>query len=154
MNKIIFGFLILILPNCGTSQEIVSIEYYLNQWDAKTVVARKPDNFKDLHHYYFKNYSPDFFLMFDDLSDCINKIESREKIEGTRIMKSMVCLNFKEGSIKIYFDSQGNYYYNKNWYKRQNAFYYKLFCFFSNKLISNKILEEAKSKIKQEFWSD
>lgn len=138
------------------SVEVSQVQVYAVSWDAKYNLARNPKNIKQYHIFYFKNgNTEDFNKMFLDYNDCNDKL-SKQKVmsdsTANRFVNMLVEISFGKKKVSVCFDRQGNFFYNNLWHVKSNELYYLLFKYFSNEIVPPKVLEEAKSNSKDDFW--
>ncbi|MGQ0828677.1 MAG: hypothetical protein ACT4ON_09805 [Bacteroidota bacterium] len=138
-------------------EEITYIKIYSVEWNLKSKLAYTIDNFKDRYRYYFEYKENNLETMFIDYDDCIEKLSSQKIISSDSASEDMIRdyveLYFgKKKKIELFFDYKGNYYFQKKWHSRNDGFYYTLFKYFSNEMISKKLIEEAKKNFKDPLW--
>jgi len=152
---------LLLVSLIGFSQNIVeldSIKIYLIDWNKKYKFAIGIENFKEYYQHYFKTDGTDFKTMFLDYADCVEKLNSKSNIaheRKTKLLNSLVELHFNDGKVlEVFFDIKGNYYFQGEWHVMNNGLYYLLFKYFSNEIIPQQILDNAKSNFKDGFWHE
>lgn len=160
-NKYLLGTCIVLLfwANSLLAQKanaVTKIQVYAVSWDAKYNLARNPKNIKQYHEFYFKNgNAEDFNNMFLDYKDCVEKLSTQKALSDSvsnRFVNALVEISFGKKTLSICFDKQGNFYFNNVWHTRNNELFFMLFKYFSNEIISQKVLEETKDKYIDDFW--
>ena len=171
LNKIIIRFvffnilLLLLLPlNKLLSQPpaengLINIEYYLvEKKNMVSPLVTKNANFSFIERsvFYIRTSGYVFADIYDDYYSA-KKIISNNSIindslgQNRYLINSMVKFNFQEGTIVIYFDYKGNYFYDDCWYNIDYNLYYNLFKYFSDELIPKATIEEAKNKYENKY---
>lgn len=134
------------------------IKIYSASWNTKYLIPRGIKNIKELHSYFFQTDGSNLNLMFLDYEDCKTKLSEQKLLPDSlqaKIINSLVEFYFdKEHYVSIYFDNRGNYYFNEKWHVKSNELYYLLFKYFSNEIVPQKTLEEAKLDYKDNFWHE
>lgn len=116
-------------------------------WSLKSKLPITIKNFKTHYQYFFQTkteYNDTIFEDFEDYATVFKNLESQVHLilpEDVSYDKKHVCalvvITFPKGKrIKLYFDSVGNYCFNKIWYKKRDELYYSLFKYFSNYLVN------------------
>ena len=137
------------------SGKVDSVQMYLIEWNKKRRFAVGMRNFREHHEHYFKTDGLVFYRMFDDYQDCVNKLSSRDTVmyDNGTLLNSLIELKFQDGNtVEIFFDIRGNYFFNDSWYKMHDDFYFILFRYFSNLIIPNGLLDEAKRNLNEGEW--
>jgi hypothetical protein len=112
------------------------------------------DKFKEFHEYSFNIKDDDFDNMFPDYDECVKNLNSWDTLKTKpSFLNSLVEITFENGEkLEVFFDMKGHYFFEGNWHKINNEFYYLLFKYFSNELIPNAVLNSAKNNSKGDFW--
>ncbi|HET6243686.1 MAG: hypothetical protein H0V01_04745 [Bacteroidetes bacterium] len=136
---------------------VTLIKIYTVEWNLKSKIAYTMDNFKGRYKYYFENNGLGLENMFVNYNDCIDKLNSQKIIPSDSasftMIRNYVELKFeKKKSVNLYFDYQGNYYFENKWHSRNEGLYYSLFKYFSNTLVSETLIEQAKKKNNDSLW--
>lgn len=138
---------------------IKSVKLYCVEWNIKSNIAFTIENFKERYKYYFENKGNNLDIMFFDYQDCIEKLSKQEIIQtdsaGYNMIRTYIELKFnKNQKLELYFDVNGNYYFQNKWFKRNDCLYYNLFKYFSNILTQSSIIEKNKTKCQDAIWHD
>ena len=158
------SFIVLFLSICifsfgqSDTNTVESIKIYAVSWNALYTMPRKIDNIKKTHIYYFETKDSDFEKMFLDYSDCINKLSSQKELalkdsikkNRTNVLAELYFGNKKV--VSIFFDNDGNYYFTDKWHVKNYGLYYLLFKYFSNEIIPQAVINDAKKNLKDDFW--
>lgn len=155
IRKTIFIFIIFSLGFSSFAQcklknnEIKKVKIYLVEWNINTKLPYTIKNFKKFYRYYFEINKCDFDDLFFDYAECIEMLSSQKSISSdtaaSNFVRDYVEIRFLKGKkVKLYFDIIGNYYFKNKWYSRNDSLYYALFKYFSDLLIPQKIISQAK----------
>lgn len=146
-----------IISLVGKSQ-VISTKSYLMEWEPKYVLYPSVGDIRQRAQYIFIDNDPDIKLFFSDSASCVEKLKSREEKKAKK-RRNYSCLSvdlfFEDSSsISLFFNNNGDYYFDGKWYKMHPGLYYYLFRFFSNSLVPASILEIARKENKGEpaFW--
>ncbi len=135
------------------SQEITRIEMCFVKWDAKYVTITTIENISERCNYSFEVKEAGYFTLkdFSDYNSFSSFIRAQSIIKKDYkenvFINSQVKLFFGKKVIVLYFERYGDFYYQGNWYKRNDQLYVNLFNYFSNELIPDFVLTEAKRNI-------
>ncbi len=138
--------------------EINKIKIYAVSWNAKSKLAHTIYNIKKYHTYFFQTEEIELNNMFIDYNDCVSKLSSRESLFTSDTVKKVTTkvlaeLHFgNKKVISLFFDQQGNYFYANKWHKINSELYYLLFKYFSNEIVPQTTLDEAKRNYQDDFW--
>lgn len=141
-------------------QKDKEIKVYAVSWNTAYKLARTTENIQKTALYFFKSNETWVDVMFSDYEDCFQKLTKQKTIElpdnfsGSKVKtRVLVEIVFKPKKIiKVFFDNEGNFFFDNKWHVRNDEFYYLLFKYFSNEIVPEKILSTAKSNFKDELW--
>lgn len=138
------------------SEDIDSIEIYAIRWQPGRPYARSPKNFKDLSEFYFSTSEIYLNVFYTDYDEFFSNLDSRLIArDSIHYLNSMVILTFvNKKKLVLYFDLNGNYFFNDKWHMVQPELYYVLFRYFSNIIIPSSTLDYCKKKYRGDFWYD
>jgi hypothetical protein len=136
------------------STEVDSISVYFLEWKKKRRFAIGFHQIVKYHEHYYKTSGLYFYMMFDDYYDCYKKLSSWQKLEDGEesFLNSLVEFRFDTKVIRVYFDIEGHYYFNGQWYRPNYTMYYLLFRYFSDEIIPQTVLQKAKENSNGRFW--
>jgi len=146
--------------NTHAQDAINSIKIYSVEWNLKSKIPYTIDNFKNYYKYYFETKENDLENMFLDYNDCVEKLASQKELIlsdsiKTKKINALVELAFgKNKKVELFFDYKGNFYFRNKWHARNDGLYYILFKYFSNVIISQPSIEEAKQNVKDDLWHE
>lgn len=157
MRKCYFLIVIIILTTVSSllSQNglIDSLKIYAIKWDAQYTFARNNEGLKQFPLYCFQSNGAELNTFFLNFDDCVSKLHSGDSIAKGGSLRALVSIVFSDGkTVDVSFDSDGNYFFQQKWYKVNSEFYYTIFKFFSNEIVSDKTLQKCKKKYRGPFW--
>lgn len=152
-KNIILCILLIIINTQVKSQELTKINICLVKWNTKYITITTIENISERCSYSFEIKDPDYFTFekIDDYESFNLFIKSQSVIikdyKKNIYINSQVKFFFGENIVNMYFERYGDFYYQGNWYKRNDQLYVSLFNYFSNELIPDFVLSEAKKNI-------
>ncbi len=145
--------LLILISTFSYSQEINDVEIYTIKWNAKYKFARSINNFKEYHHYYMRIGASDFNIMFLNYDDFVLTMNKNDTICCGNFLNSLVEFTFEnKKTLSVFFDIKGNYYFQGKWHKINNSMYYLLFQYFSDIIIPQSILDNAKIEFEKDKY--
>lgn len=140
--------------NSFGASDLDKVRLYLIKPNVKYKLARTIENIKENYICYAEEYGNDAAFMFANYEDCIGKLKDQDKIERTSIL-CYACaeLCFNDKIVTVYFSREGDYFFEGQWHKRNNGFFYNLFSKFSNEYVLPEILENSKKCRYDIFWN-
>jgi hypothetical protein len=121
---LILLFLILQIPFIALSDNsFKKIKIYLSPWKNKYNTPTTIENIKDRVNCSFQTKRLVFgeHTIFEDYETWCDFITKQTLFDGERIggfVSSYAIIYFRFKKVKLFFDYQGRFYYNKKWYKR------------------------------------
>lgn len=158
MRIFILFFSITVLPFTVLSQNnegVKKLKVYTVAWDGRYMIPINVSNIKEYHEYYFETGGTDFYKMFDNYKDCVSKIVAHKKLDPGKesLVRALVEIRFKNDSVvSLYFDEFGNFNFKDIWYVKHDALFFLIFKYFSNELVSPKVIQEARENQNDGFW--
>ncbi|MBA3680508.1 MAG: hypothetical protein H0W73_05000 [Bacteroidetes bacterium] len=135
------------------------IKIYSISWNTAYKLARTTKNIKQKYIYYFETDVTWLDVMFLNYEDCIEKLSKQKVIASADSLSKAIRTNVlvelcfpNKRIVKVYFNNEGDFYFNGNWHKRNDGFYYLLFKYFSDEIIPPTTFQEAKKNYKDKLW--
>lgn len=135
------------------------VKIYCVSWNTNYKLARTTENIEKKYIYYFETDAVWLNVMFLNYEDCIEKLSKQQIIASPdTVIKAirtniLAELHFSDNKIvKVYFNNQGDFYFNKKWHKRKDNFYYFLFKYLSDEIIPPTTFQEVKKNYKNKMW--
>ncbi len=135
------------------SQEISKVEISFVKWDTKYVTITTIENISERSEFFFLIKNADYFTFeeFYDYEGFIAFIGSQcaviKEYKENIFINSYVKLYFGAKIIELYFERYGDFYFEGKWFKRNDNLYVNLFNYFSNELVPEFVLVEARKNM-------
>ena len=126
---------------------------YLIKPNSRYKLARTVDNLKDNFVCYIEQLDNETPQMFHSYTDCAMKLKEQQVTEHSNnlcIACAEICFNKKV--VRVFFSRNGDYYFEGQWYVRNNGFFYNLFCHVSSEYVPIEILESSRNCRIDRFW--
>lgn len=159
MKQLIILISFLLLRNVLLCQELnkyLGSEMYVYPWNAKPQYPVTEESILKMYHLKIINRS------FEPNCFCRNYLIFKERLLKGKILdeksgeniNALVDFNFDspDSTIKIIavsFDTDGNYYFDGNWYEIDPLMYYYLFKSLNNDMIQSSVMDSIKRRIKR-----
>lgn len=150
-NLLIIFITIFIFSN-NSGENIKEVNIYIRCHDAKVPILATTDNYlkEKLFNYIFKLDGLELGVVSDNYNQFIEYLTDNSIINNNVNRYINSCVVFKYSfsrKIIVYFDNQGNYYFNGDWYEPDYYLYVNLFKFFSDELIPNNVLKNFENNL-------
>lgn len=137
-----------------------TIKIYAVSWQKAYRLARTINNIRQNYIYYFETEAVWLNKMFLNYEDCINQLASQSevitsdtvsgKFKRTNVLVELYYSDTKV--VSLYFNDEGDFYFQDKWHTRNDELYYSLFRYFSDELIPASTLELSKKNHKDGLW--
>ena len=119
------------------------------RWDANFSQRRTPSNIVAKHEFRFVSKNLDMDRLFVDAEDVNKKLTDQPLYPDSAVyshsINALATFFFAGKHYDVYFDNSGNFLFNDTWHQPNWGMYYSLFRYFSNEIVSEKVLQVARS---------